>query len=131
MERRLTGLIETFINVSMIYQRNQVVWAVARIISPKPSLAFERDIALKVQRLIDRDRATEIESSQKAMPSLTANCPARERPPPSRRKRHSCFSWDLLLESGFTQARVVRLIRDLKDDLCQQHEWIISQGDNI
>jgi hypothetical protein len=132
VKRRLSGLFVTCIHFSISYQRNQVVWALARIITPKPSLAFERDVALKVQRLIDRDRATVMESSQKGYAFLDDELPGKGTAASfTEETAFLLLLGVLLLDSGLTQSRVVRVNRDLKDGICKQYEWIISLGEDI
>jgi hypothetical protein len=121
----LTGPVEACITVTMFYQRNQVAWAIARCLAFEPRKDFEREVALKLQRLIDTDRATSPEGAQLAF--LEGELPGKG--------TTAQFSEDasflllialLLLEGGLTQSRVVRLVRAFRTELCRQYEWIIS-----
>ena len=108
----------------MNFQRNQVSWTVARILSEDPSPAFERDIAMKVQRLIDRDRATETASSHTARAFLEEDGPGKGTVVEfSEEAVFLLLLGVLFLESGLTQSRVIRLIRDLRAELCEHQQW--------
>lgn len=123
----LTEYIETFVNAATSYQRNQVTWAVARCIIPYPAPDFERDIAVKLQRLIDKDRALALDAPLGAHAFLDDDLPGKGTL--VRFTEESAFLLLLgllFLESGLTQSRVVRLIRDMKDDLCLHYHWVLS-----
>ncbi len=111
----------------MNFRRNQVSWTVARILSEDPSPAFERDIAMKVQRLIDRDRATETASSHTARAFLEEDGPGKGTVVEfSEEAVFLLLLGVLFLESGLTQSRVIRLIRDLRTELCEHQQWILT-----
>lgn len=113
----------------MDFQRNQLAWAISRAITPAPSSTFEREITLKLQRLLDKDRAMSLEPSHQRHAFLEGDLPGKGTV--VRFTEETAFQLLLgllLLDSGLTQSRVVRLIRDLGNDLARQYQWIVAHS---
>jgi hypothetical protein len=111
----------------MIFRRSQVAWTIARVLTAKPSPVFERDVILRVQRLIDSDRTSGFATSDKGQAFHKGELPGKGTTVGFTEENVFLLLLGvLLLQSGLTQSRIVRLVQDLQADLCRQYQWIIS-----
>lgn len=122
---QLTSLIGTVINVAMSYQRNQIVWAIARCLVKKPQAEDEHKVRIRVQRLLDSDRELEVGDRTEGNSFLEGDRPGKG----SEMAFEAADGFVLLLavvllDTGLTQSRVVRLMRALGPRFRAQFDWL-------
>lgn len=129
LERGLTRQIETFIQVTMAYKRNQVEEAISHLLDPK-SLRSTQDLRTKVKRLLDTDRA--LPPSAERHDAKFAFFGAD---PPGKGVENWFSAYEAfallngvrLMGHGWPQGLAVSVIRGVRPELEKQHRRILAQ----